>query len=69
MCVECYLRMTKGGIEEESKMEEGGIEKRLTWNHNVRKSLLAKCVSENTWMVAQAPKSLTTAGVFPYLYQ
>lgn len=30
MCVECYLRMKKGGIEEESKMEEGGIEKRLT---------------------------------------
>lgn len=69
MCVECYLRMKKGGIEEESKMGEGGIEKILTDNHNMRKSLLANCVSENTWMVAQAPKFLTTTGVFPYLYQ
>lgn len=69
MCVECYLHMKKGGIEEESKMEEGGVEKILTYNHNLRKSLLAKCVSENTWMVAQALKFLTAAGVFPYLYQ
>lgn len=69
MCVECYLRLKKGGIEEGGKMEEGGVEKRLTDNHNLRKSLLAKCVSENTWKVARAPKFLTTAGVFPYLHQ
>lgn len=60
--------MRKGGIEEGKKMEED-VEKSLTNKHSLRKSLFAQCASENTSKVAQGPKLLSTAGVFPDLYQ